>query len=106
MSQEELMAAVVLDNDRAGEQYRKLLDCKVKMFQAFCDCIRPGDGVQLLKKPAGGWRAIPVATLIGFIEMVGDGEVPKGGFVVDAGWKGANAHTPKARGCDIGVARV
>ena len=74
-----------------------MLDTKVKMFQTYCDSIRPDDGVQLLKKPAGGWCAIPVATLAGFIEMVGDGEMPKGGYFVDAAWPGANAHTPKVR---------
>ena len=50
MTQEEVMAAVILDNDRAGQKYRAFLGTKVKMFQTFCDTVRPQDGVHLLRE--------------------------------------------------------
>ena len=56
------MAAVILDNDRAGKKHWAFLDTKLKMFQTFCDTVRPQGTVQLLEEPAGGWRAIPEAT--------------------------------------------
>ena len=89
--------AFLTREDGKNGKLRKLLDSKVKLFQTYCDVVRPDDGVQLLEQPEGGWRAIPVATLISYIEMVGDGEVPKGGYLVDGNWDGTTAHTPKVR---------
>ena len=96
LTEEEIFVKIALDNDRSGKRLAAGLDGKIRLFQSWLDTTRPQDKVQLLVKPKRGWQKVPDSTLRLFIQQVGDGKVPKGGYFVDADT--GNAHVPKVRG--------